>query len=52
MVKEEEKDFEVIDVATETERQIQDNETKELYNLEEAVCKILNDLKEIKKSVG
>ncbi len=52
MVKEKEKSFEVVDVATETEPRIQDNETKETYTLTEAVCQVLNELKELRKVMG
>ena len=52
MVKEKQKNFEVVDVSTQSEPRIQDNETKETYTLTEAICEILNDVKEIKKSVG
>ena len=51
MAKEKSKNFEIIDVSTETEPRIQDNETKETYNLIEAICEILNEVKEIKKAV-
>ena len=43
--------FEVIEIATSTERKIQDVETKEVYDLTEAVCKMWNELKEVRKAV-
>lgn len=44
--------FEVIDLATATEPRVRDNETEEIYTLTEAVCKLLNEIKEIRKSIG
>lgn len=51
MVKEDKKSFEVVEFSTKSEPRIKDNETNEIYTKEEAICKILNDIKEIKKSV-
>ena len=52
MVKEKSEGYEVIEFPTKTEPRIKDNETKEFYTVAEAVCKILNEIKEIKKAVG
>lgn len=52
MVKDKSEGYKVVSIATETESRIQDNETKETYSTSEALCKILNELKEIKKAVG
>ncbi len=52
MVKEKSEGYEVFEFPTKTEPKIKDSETKEVYTLTEAVCKILNELKEIKKAVG
>ncbi len=51
MVKDKSESYEVINVPTETEPRIQNNETKETYTLIEAVNIILNEIKEIKKAV-
>ena len=51
MVKDKSESYEVIDMATETEPRIQNNETKEIYTLIQAVNLILNEIKEIKKAV-
>ena len=51
MIKEDKKAFEVVEVSTKSETRIKDNETNETYTKEEAICKILNDIREIKKSV-
>ena len=48
----EKSEYEVVSVATETEPRIKNNETGETYNIIEAVNIILNEIKEIKKSVG
>ncbi len=52
MVKEKQDNYEIVDVATETQPRIQDPDTKETYTLNEAICKILNELKEVRKVVG
>ncbi len=44
--------FEVVEVAKTTEQKIQDNETGEIYNLTQAVCKVWNEIKEMRKSIG
>ena len=43
--------FEVVEVATSTERKIKDIESGEIYDLTEAVCKMWNELKEVRKAV-
>ena len=52
MAKEKPKNFEVVEVATETEPRVRDNETKETYSLIESICQVLNELKEVRKVVG
>lgn len=43
--------FEVIEVATSTERKIKDVESGEIYDLTEAICKMWNELKEVRRAV-
>ena len=52
MDKKEKKNFEVVQVATETEPKIKDIETGESYSLIEAVCLMWEDIKQIKKGVA
>ena len=42
--------FEIVNVATATEPKIKDLTTEKEYSFMEAICEILNDVKEIKKS--
>ncbi len=51
MAKEKQDNFEVIDVATATEPMIKDKETNETYTRTSALCKMMNDIKEIKENV-
>ena len=43
--------FEVVEVATQTDMLIQNSKTGEKFNLFTAVCKLMNDVDEIKKSL-
>ncbi|KKM83531.1 hypothetical protein LCGC14_1308460 [marine sediment metagenome] len=43
--------FEVIEVPTSTERKIRDIESGEVYDLTESVCKMWNELKEVRRAV-
>ena len=43
--------FEVVEIATSTERKIQDVETGEVYDLTQAICKMWNEIKEMKRAV-
>jgi len=51
MDKENKKNFEVVQIPTETEAKIKDSETNENYNLIEAVCLMWEELREIKRAV-
>lgn len=51
MDKEKPENFEVVEVAVATEPMIQNKNKKETYTITTALCKILNDLEEIKKAV-
>ena len=51
MTKEGKENFEVVEIPTSTERKIQDVETGEVYDLTEAVCKIWNEIKEVRRAV-
>ncbi len=43
--------FEVVEMATSTERKIRDVESGEVYDLTESVCRMWNELKEVRKAV-
>ena len=43
--------FEVTEVATQTGPAIRDNETDEVFDIQIAICKILNDVADLKKQL-
>ena len=51
MVKTEAETFEIIKVATATEDKIKSNISENELTLSEAICQIMNDVKEIKRLV-
>ena len=52
MVKDKEKEISVVDVSIQSEKRIQDNSSEEVYTLEEAVCEIWNEIRDMRKAVG
>lgn len=44
--------FEVIEITTQTAPVIKDNESEEIYNELTALCKVMNDVIEIKKNLS
>ncbi len=54
MVSETKKDkekYEVIDVSIQTEPAIKDVEEEQIFNIYSAICKIMNDIHDIKKQI-
>lgn len=52
MDKKDKKNFEIVDIPTETEPKIKDNETNEKYSLIEAVCLMWEEMRELRKAIG
>ncbi len=51
MTKEGKENFEVVEIPTSTERKIRDVESGEIYDLTESVCKMWNEIKEVRRAV-
>ncbi len=52
MDKKDKKNFEVVQIPTQTEPKIKDNETNENYTLIEAVCLMWEELRDLRKAIG
>ncbi|KKK84995.1 hypothetical protein LCGC14_2777720 [marine sediment metagenome] len=52
MDKKDKKNFEVVQIPTQTEPKIKDNETGENYSLIEAVCVMWEELRDLRKAIG